>query len=366
MGFSKGDDLKSGGYLDTLQAEEGDLLLIRSNCTIYKPQIFFDSNRNGTIDWDTDELIFGEQRFDDINPSYSDIITIHKKGTYFLMLVDPECHLEFYHMKNRYNIISSEPTKIRVPKLAGKYLGIAENEGCPISIPVELFVNAGEPASLLLSAPNCTTTSMPFDIEFEVQDRFQNPVEENITALVEFCNATKTVEIIEGNSSVSLTAPDKAGIYEIKAQSQYGVVDKDIRVAPMTTNETTSTTSETADMNANDSMKSEEALEVSKAGKNVSLAMAGNAPEKIKSISVSTKNGYINLAWQPCTDAEYYSVYRLNYSLDYTYTKLANVKNPEYSLKGEFWESRTFRVSAVNSEGNESELSDPVGIVVTP
>jgi len=28
--------------------------------------------------------------------------------------------------------------------------------------------------------------------------------------------------------------------------------------------------------------------------------------------------------------------------------------------------SRTFRVSAVNSEGNESELSDPVGIVVTP
>ena len=207
---------------------------------------------------------------------------------------------------------------------------------------------------------------MPFDIEFEVQDRFQNPVEENITALVEFCNATKTVEIIEGKSSISLTTPDKAGIYEIKAQSQYGVVDKDIRVAPMTTNETTSTTSETADMNANDSMKSEEALEVSKAGKNVSLAMAGNAPEKIKSISVSTKNGYINLAWQPCTDAEYYSVYRLNYSLDYTYTKLADVKNPEYSLKGELWESQTFRVSAVNSEGNESEMSDPVGIVVTP
>ena len=53
-------------------------------------------------------------------------------------------------------------------------------------------------------------------------------------------------------------------------------------------------------------------------------------------------------------------------SLDYTYTKLADVKNPEYSLKGELWESQTFRVSAVNSEGNESEMSDPVGIVVTP
>lgn len=65
MGFSKGDDLKSGGYLETFQAEEGDLLLIRSNCTIYKPQIFFDSNRNGTIDRDIDELIFGEQRFDE-------------------------------------------------------------------------------------------------------------------------------------------------------------------------------------------------------------------------------------------------------------------------------------------------------------
>jgi hypothetical protein len=35
-------------------------------------------------------------------------------------------------------------------------------------------------------------------------------------------------------------------------------------------------------------------------------------------------------------------------------------------MKGELWKSYTFRVSAVNSEGNESELSDPVGIVVTP
>ncbi len=365
-GFSKGDDLRGEEYLETFQAEEGDLLLIRSNCTSYKPQIFFDSNRNGTMDWDTDELIFGEQRFDDINPSYSDTIPIHKRGTYFLMLAYPECYMEFYHMKNKYNISSSGSTKVRVPEHAGKYLGIAENDGCIISTPVELVVNAGEPARLLLSAPNCTTLGMPFDTELEVQDEFGNPVEENITALVEFYNTTKTVEIIRGNTSVSLTAPDDAGMYDIKAQSRYGVVDKDIKITPITTNETTSIASEIADTSANDSMMAENALEVPKTEKNASLAMERNAQENIKLVSISTKNGYINLAWQPCTGAEYYNVYRLNYSTDYTYMKLGDVKNPEYSLKGVLWKSQTFRISAVNSAGNESELSDPVGIVVTP
>lgn len=51
---------------------------------------------------------------------------------------------------------------------------------------------------------------------------------------------------------------------------------------------------------------------------------------------------------------------------------MPNAKWPEVSgLTAYFFAyiiimSRTFRVSAVNSEGNESELSDPVGIVVTP
>ncbi|WP_336247399.1 fibronectin type III domain-containing protein [Methanothrix soehngenii] len=74
-------------------------------------------------------------------------------------------------------------------------------------------------------------------------------------------------------------------------------------------------------------------------------------------------SGNISLTWQASEDADHYNVYRLK---GVSSEKLAEVKSPEYTMKGELWKSYTFRVSAVNSEGNESELSDPVGIVVTP
>jgi subtilisin family serine protease len=365
-GFSKCRNLRVGESPESFQAEEGDILLIGSNCTPYQPQIFFDSNKNGMMDLDTDELIFGEDRYYEINPSYRDVIPIPKKGTYFLMSMNLEEHLEFYHFKNKYNISPIEPMKIRVPEQAGKYLGIVEMEECFISTPVELVVEPGEPAYLLLSAPNRTSPRMPFDAVLEVQDKFQNPVEENITATVEFHNATKTVELINGKASISLTAPNKEGIYDIKAESKYGLTDRDIQIAPITTNDTMGTASEEIDIDATDSMMAKDAFEVPKAEENASLAIAGNAHGKVESISIFTKNGNINLIWQSCMGAEYYSVYRLNSSPACTYDKLADVKNPEYSMKGELWESHTFRISAIDNAGNESELSDPVGIVVTP
>ena len=86
-------------------------------------------------------------------------------------------------------------------------------------------------------------------------------------------------------------------------------------------------------------------------------------PKKVESVSSILTSGNISLTWQASEDADYYNVYRLKGA---SLEKLAEVKSPEYTLKGELWKSYTFRVSAVNREGNESELSDPVGIVVTP
>jgi subtilisin family serine protease len=365
-GFSKCRDLRVGESPETFQAEEGDLLLICSNSTSYRPQLFYDSNKNGLMDLDTDEIIFGEDRTDKINTSFRDMIPIYKNGTYFLMSMDLEENLEFYHMKNRYNVSHSVPTKIRAPEKAGIYLGIAEDEGCFISIPARLIVEAGEPAYLQLSAPNRTSNGMPFIAELELEDKFQNPVEENISATVEFNNDIKTVELIKGKASIRLTAPKNEGRYDIKAQSRYGVTHRDIQIAPMTINETMSATNEIINIGVNDSMMAEEAFGVFESEEIASLAIAGNALGKVKSISILTKNGNINLIWQSCMGAKYYRVYRLNSSLACTYEKLAEVKNPEYSLKGELWNSYTFRISAVDSAGNESELSDPVGIVVTP
>ncbi len=366
LGFSRGDDIGGAEYLETFKADEADVLLIRSNCSSYKPQIFFDSNNNGQMDWDTDELIFGEQRFDDINPTYSDLIPIPENGTYFFMFPYPDCPLEFYHMKNRYNFSSSGLTEIRVPEVVGKYLGIAEHDGFLIPIPVELFVDAGEPALLRLSAPNYTGPNMPFDIKLEILDMYQNPAEENVTALVKFHNATNVVKIHKGSGSISLTAPDEEGTFKIEAQSRYGFVDTDIEIVQALTHESTSTVGEIYDMDANDSATHQVAFEVPKKENSHQMAIEEDALDKVESVSISSENGYINLFWKPCAGAESYQVYRLGYSMDYTYTKLADVKNPEYSLKGVLWESRTFRISAVDGAGNKSEMSDPIGIVVTP
>ena len=85
--------------------------------------------------------------------------------------------------------------------------------------------------------------------------------------------------------------------------------------------------------------------------------------KEVQSVSVLSDSGNIRLTWQASEGVDHYNVYRLK---DGAPEKLAEVKSPEYIKKGELWKSYTFRISAVNSEGNESELSDPVGIVVTP
>jgi len=272
------------------------------------------------------------------------------------MLVDPECHLEFYHMKNRYNISSSEPTKIRVPKLAGKYLGIAENDGKFNPLPVKLLVESSEPASVCLDAVNRTDRSLPFEVKLEVQDRFGNLVENTTNAIVEFDNAKENVSLIKGLGSINLTAPDKAGRYKIKAQSKYGVAEKDIEIADKAL-------IEMGNASTNNTGIADEINEVMEARDAAPMKMMKDPPENVESVSVLLVSGNISLTWQPSDGADHYNVYRLKYG---ALEKLAEVKSPEYTMKGELWKSYTFRISAVNSEGNESELSDPVGIVVTP
>ncbi|AEB69757.1 S8 family serine peptidase [Methanothrix soehngenii] len=368
IGFSGAEEVKGeefGFSPKAFQAEEGDVIIIRSNDTEYSPQIFFDSNENGTMDWGNDmyfrlngsstmdELIFAEKRYDDINPFYTDLIPIHKKGTYFLLVMNPYGRLELYHMKNRYENNSSASIKIKVPEQAGAYLGIAEKGGTLIPIPVKLTVEAGEPTSICLDAVNHTDRSLPFEVTLKVQDKFGNLVENTTTAGVEFNDATKKVDLVKGIGSINLTAPNKAGRYKVKVQSQYGIAEKDIEIADKALNGT-----------GNTSINSPGSAEaISEAKETMPSDEKKDSIKEVQSVSVLSDSGNIRLTWQASEGVDHYNVYRLK---DGAPEKLAEVKSPEYIKKGELWKSYTFRISAVNSEGNESELSDPVGIVVTP
>jgi hypothetical protein len=300
-----------------------------------------------------DELIFAEKRYDDINPFYTDLIPIHKKGTYFLLVMNPYGRLELYHMKNRYENNSSASIKIKVPEQAGAYLGIAEKGGTLIPIPVKLTVEAGEPTSICLDAVNHTDRSLPFEVTLKVQDKFGNLVENTTTAGVEFNDATKKVDLVKGIGSINLTAPNKAGRYKVKVQSQYGIAEKDIEIADKALNGT-----------GNTSINSPGSAEaISEAKETMPSDEKKDSIKEVQSVSVLSDSGNIRLTWQASEGVDHYNVYRLK---DGAPEKLAEVKSPEYIKKGELWKSYTFRISAVNSEGNESELSDPVGIVVTP
>ena len=126
IGFSACEEVKGeefGFSPKAFQAEKGDVIMIRSNDSEYSPQIFFDSNKNGKMDWGADmyfgsndnntadKLMFAEKRYNDINPSYTDIIPINENGTYFLFVMNPYGRLELYHMKSRYECNSSVPMK---------------------------------------------------------------------------------------------------------------------------------------------------------------------------------------------------------------------------------------------------------------
>jgi len=170
--------------------------------------------------------IFAEQRYNDINPSYTDIIPINKSGTYFL-----SGNCEFYHIKNRYENNSNAPMKIKAPEQAGTYLGIAEKDGNFVLPPVKLAVTAGDPTSIHLDTANSTVPNLSFEVKLEMQDRFGNFVENNTAAaIVEFDNAKENVTLFNGRGSINLTAPEKTGIYKIKAQSRYGISEKILKL----------------------------------------------------------------------------------------------------------------------------------------
>ena len=366
IGFSTGDEIKGedlGFNSRSFWAEEGDVIVISSNDTEYFPQIFFDSNQNGTLDWGpgaffnssdscpADELIFGKRRYDEIDTSHTDIIPIHKSGTYLLLMNNPYGRFEFYHLKNRYQAKANGLIDIKSPERSGSYLGIAEKDGNLIPVPVTLLVEPGEPVSIGLNFDNITERSKSFPVDLELQDRFGNPVEKAAEATVEFDNVSQKVNLVNGSGYINLTAPHKYGTYQIKAKSSYGVTEREIKIADLAP-------LPTADANISSDM----AVQVAQMTAELPKEKADH-PKKVESVSSILTSGNISLTWQASEDADHYNVYRLK---GVSSEKLAEVKSPEYTMKGELWKSYTFRVSAVNSEGNESELSDPVGIVVTP
>lgn len=366
MGFSRGEVIKGGEFIPrAFWAEEGDVILIRSNNTIYTPQIFFDSNENCMMDEGIDisfgsegivmmdELVFGESRNDAISPSYSDIIPIHKDGYYFIRNFGDQC--EFYHMKDQYQNTDA-PMYIIVPEKAGVYLGIAENYGNFIPIPIRLVVEAGEPASVHIDNVNHNDRNSPFEVKLEVQDKFGNLVEETATAVVEFNDVTRNVNLIRGRGSINLTALEKTGMYKVKVKSVYGIAENYIEIID-------EALANMDNISIIDSEIAKEKAEIKQTTETAPLEINNDLPKKVESASIHSAGVNIKLTWQTSDDADHYNVYRLK---RYPPEKLAEVKNPEYVMKGELWESYTFCISVVNDAGDESDMSDPVGIVVTP
>ena len=369
IGFSRGEEVKGETFTPkAFQADEGDVILIRSNDTDYSPMMFFDSNENGTWDWyfgpndigmmdrNDDELIFAKQRYD-INPSYTDIIPIHKKGTYFIYSVNYYGCLEVYHMKSRYTCNSSTPIELKVPEQAGIYLGIAEKNGNFIPVPVKLVVDAGDSTSIHIDAANHSACDQIFEVKLEVQDKFGNIVENTTTAAVEFNDDVKKIELINGVGSINFTAPCKMGVYKINVRSSYGTVEKGIEIA-----------NEDFAKMSNISINDSRINEMPNVMETAPLELKDDLPEKVQSVSARSAGGNISITWQLSGGSNHYNIYRMPLlgTPEFDIKKIAETNDTEYTMKGKLWNSYTFRVSAVNSEGNESELSDPVGIVVTP
>jgi hypothetical protein len=369
IGFSSGEEVKGETFTPkAFQADEGDVILIRSNDTDYSPMMFFDSNENGTWDWyfgpndngmrdrNDDELIFAKQRYD-INPSYTDIIPIHKKGTYFIYDTNYYGRLEVYHMKSRYVCNSNTPMEIKVPEQAGVYLGIAEKNGNLNHVPIKLIVDAGDPTSIHINAVNHSARNQIFEVKLEVQDKFGNIVENTTNTAVEFNDDVKKMKLINGMGSINFTAPGKTGIYKIKVQSSYGTVEKDIEIA-----------NEDLAKMSNVSINDSGINEMPNVMETAPLELKDDLPEKVQSVSSRSAGGNISITWQPSEGANHYNIYRLPLlgTPEFDVKKIAETNDTEYTMKGKFWYSYTFRVSAVNSTGNEGEMSDPAGIVVTP
>ncbi|OPX77974.1 MAG: Pyrolysin precursor [Methanosaeta sp. PtaB.Bin039] len=350
IGFSTGEEIRNEHGAKTFKAKSGDVILIHSKEASYFPRIYFDSNENEKIDFNTDELIFGEQRYNDINQSYTDIIPIDKMGTYFL-----SGNCEFYHLKDRYKTSINESMTIKAPEQSGTYLGIAEKDTIPIPIPVTLLVEPGDPVSIGLKFDNITERNQSFQVELELQDRFGNLVEKAAEATIEFGGVSQKVRLVNGLGFINLTAPPSDGIYQIVTKSRYGVTETEIKIAEMAPRKT-------GDFNISSDMAAQVSDETPQMATKQPKETA-ELPEKVQSVSIKSTDGNISLSWPQSEGADRYNVYRLKYG---NFEKAAEVNVTEYAMASEFWKSYTFRVSAVSSEGDEGEPSDPVAIVVTP
>jgi len=352
IGFSKGKEVNDRDYPAIIHAEKGDVVLIHSNSTRYSPHIFFDTNNNGTLDWDKDEVIFAELRRDNINPLHTDIIIIPKKGTYFLL--DPDC--KYYHMMNRYQNAGTS-MNIKVPEQAGVYLGIAKKGDDLVPIPVEMLVKPGPATSMHLNVTNCTHPNQPFEVRLEIQDKFNNIVKDSDIARIDFNTAVYSVNIVNGTGGAVLTAPGNVGRYKMIVRSRYGMVVEDIEISD-------TAIVEKMNISIGDKEVAGKKNEISDAKKVTFMKPKEDSPSKINSLSIRSADGNIRLTWQASQEAKCYRIYRLRN--DNVSKELAEVNDTEYTMKGEPWSSYTFRVSAVNSIGNEIGLSDPIGIVVIP
>jgi len=524
VGFSSGEYVEGEGGSKIFEADKCDVISLRSNSTYYSPHLFFDENDNGMLDGEVDEVVFAELRIDHIDPCHMDMIPIFRKGTYTLV----DFVGEFYHMKDRYEVSGVTPVNIEAPEEAGVYSGVAGKDGNHLPVPVKLVVEPGEPASLYMDSVDRIGCNISFDVNLKVYDTYGNEVAGDTTATVEFDKMTNNVEIINGASSTTLTAPDEAGRYRIRSNSPYGSVETDIEVTdeaiieigdiafdaqavsakvmneggscaelnvytnpssyldfdpdiipmappefyrsmfsyagylPRSGNATllirggeerkiaipapetlhpaepyivviTSTSGdvitykeinsyasfsadnerirelenvETAFVNQPLLFKAEGLisvqlndhqplffiaygvfsiypdevgeLKVKMDDKNYLIVvvagereMAVEEPESLESepakkiglVSVHSADGNINLSWKAMDGADHYNVYRLKSN---RLMLLVEVEDPQYTMAGELWNSYTFRISAIDEAGNEGQLSNPVGEVVTP
>ena len=210
-GFSCGENIRFEEK--KLNLRMGDVLLLLPNSTYYFPMLFFDSNKDEVLNWESDETVFGENLVGENGIELS-MIPIRKNGTYFLTGFSGE----LYHLeKHRRSILP-----VKAPEKAGVYVSIAENDGNLLPVPVTLTVKAGKPASIDIKTAERVGCGVLFEAELEARDKFGNSVDENINITLEFDDSTRNVEIKQGKGTAILRAPDIVGKYRIKAQSSLG------------------------------------------------------------------------------------------------------------------------------------------------
>jgi len=351
-GFSMAEELVDQ---KTFRAQDGDLLLLQSNESSYSPHLFFDTNGNGTLDWDEDEVVFADLGRTQVEPTYTDVISIIRDGTYFLRGYG----IAFYHLKEQYELNSDNATEIRAPEKAGTYLGLAVKNGVAIPVPITLKVMAKDPASIDFVVPERTKPNSSFEAKLEVIDSYGNLVDVDSVAEVEFLSKSNSLEIMVGEGFINLTAPEEPGMYKIKAECKYGSIEKEVQITTEAIDIDDKSAEGSDDLNSSLSMGSPSQADSTAAANTLNEVLL----PKVESISAVSNNGTISIFWNPVDEADHYNVYQLRYN---SLKTLAEVKDPQYTMVEKLWSTYTFRIAAVDESGNEGPLSDPVGIVAIP